>query len=187
MMYQPGYFELSLFEIILAGLLFVYILIRRDKFVIVLLGAKLIIHSLVYGDIFWIMYRPVTISSIKIFLPLILKQIIYIAILIWMIYSERKKNYKQVLFGIILLFCIELFSSFVYYPVFVESVMRNCPDCIIHLSRGQMMWQIAYIAAAPFIQIKNRLLTTFAEMIVFFIQYLFHRKDKIKTELNDEI
>lgn len=181
--YPPGYSELSFFEMILTGFLFVFILIKKDKLVIVFLGAKLIIHHLVAGDIFWVMSSP-EIFSAKTYLPLLLKQIIYIVILIWMIYSERKKNYKQVLFGIILLFCIELFSSFVYYPIFMESVMRNCPDCITHLSRGQMMRQIAYIAAAPFTQIKNRLLFTFIEVIVFFIQYLLYRKDK--TALNDE-
>ncbi len=176
--YVPGYYELSFFEIVLIAVLFISILIKKEKLVMIIIGAKLIIHHLVIGDIFWAMARPVTMLGVKEFLPLLLKQIIYIVILIWMMHFELKKDYKKVFFGILVLFGLELLSSFIYYPLFMESVTRNCPDCFQHLSKRQILWHIAHIAAAPFIEIKNRLLVTSAEVILFFIQILLHRKDE---------
>lgn len=177
MWYQSGYSELSLFEMILTGFLLLSVFIKKDKLVMAGLGAKIVIHELVLADLFWKCF-PWKIS-LSMFSPAILKQILYILILIWMIHCEKKKQYKKVGFGIGILLCIELLSSFVYYPAFMDYFYNGCRECNKNLSWKMSRWFTSVIASAPFIQIKNRLLTTLAEVIVFLIQYLLHRKDKI--------
>lgn len=177
MWYQPGYFELSVFEMILTGFLLLSVFIKKDKLVMAGLGAKIIIHELVLADLFWKCF-PWKIS-LSMFSPAILKQILYILILIWMIRCEKKKQYKKAGLGIGIIFCMELLSSFIYYPSFMDYFYNVCRECNKNLSWRMSLWFTSVIASAPFTQIKNRLLTTLAEVIVFLVQYLLHRKDKI--------
>ncbi len=175
--YVPGYYELSFFEIVLTAFLFLFVLIKKDKLVMIVIGAKIIIHELVAANIFWTAF-PIFKATLPLFFPTILKQILYIIMLIWMIHCEKRGNYKRVCIGIVSIFCIELFSAFIYYPQYMDYFYNGCLECNKTMSKRTSLWMTTIITSAPFTQIKNRLLVTIAEVIAFLMQILFHRKDE---------
>ena len=183
-MLHPGYAILSKLEVLLIVCLMIFVLIKKDKLIIAMLWTKIIIHGLIFTDIFWKVV-PITKATLQFSFPTTLKQIIYIIILIWMIRCEKKGYYKRICIGIGTIFCIELFSAFIYYPQYMDYFYNRCLECNKMISKRTELWMTSIMISAPFAQIKNRLLITLAEVIVFIIQYLLHGKDKINKK--DEI
>lgn len=181
-MIHPGYTLLSQFEIGLIILLVVFILIKKDRLITIVIGLKAILHQLIFADLFWrVSPWPETMGM---YYFAMMKQIVYVILLIWMIYCERRGSYKKVCLGIAVLFSMELFFSFVYYPQFINYFYNECLYCNTEMSVGTSKLLVSVIASAPFDSISKRLMVTFVEMVLFSIQVIIHRGNKM--ELKEE-
>lgn len=177
-LYQRGYFELSLFELVLTMLLLIFVLMKKDKFIMIVLGAKVFIHEMVFAELFWKLI-PWT-NSMQTFSFTMLKQIVYIILLIWMIHSEKRADYKKVCIGMFVLLCIELFSAFIYYPQFMDYFYNGCLNCNKSMSKRSALLLLIAIVSAPFSSADKRLIVTIVQFGILFIQILIHKKDKVK-------
>lgn len=169
------YLALSIAEVVLIVMLLLGVIKKKKFLVTSSLIIKILIHGLVSTDIFIVMNSPLLYKSFITFMPLIIKQLIYITIIYLVIYMHQRMRYRNAFIFMITLLCVDLLSATFFYPQFIS--LYSSISGINYLTTSQSLWLISSAVTAPFNSINYRFVFTITEVILFGIQWLKHKKE----------
>ncbi|MBE6114186.1 MAG: hypothetical protein E7191_03820 [Erysipelotrichaceae bacterium] len=169
------YLALSIAEVVLIVMLLLGVIKKKKFLVTSSLIIKILIHGLVSTDIFIVMNSPLLYKSFITFMLLIIKQLVYIVIIVLVIYMHQRMKFRNAFILMITLLCVDLVSVTIFYPQFINlysSISGNN-----YLTTSQSLWLLSSAVTAPFNSISYRFTFTITEVILFGIQWLKFQKE----------
>lgn len=192
----PNYifFIMSIVEMGSILLMILSLILKKQQLVLVFMGVKILIHSATIYELFQTIFYPLIEDTFVMFAPMALRQGLTLFILLSAFCFQMKNDYKKVMFAMIVLLGLDVFSIFIYYPMFMDYFMNYCKYCtkdIIGIEYLKLFPSVSshmimtekrayrlliWTSSTPFFSGSLRLLISIIESISFVFQYKISRK-----------
>ncbi len=192
------YLKAEKLELLLILLLAISILFRKRWLALVMIGGRILIHTIATYEIYHAMTSPfLGKDSLTLYGPLLLRQLISIIILFIIFIFQIKKEYKKSCMAMIVLLVVDILTVLVYFPKFMDYFMNHCEYCtkniteispleffpsvtpFMQLSTRRAYRFLLWTASAPFYSGSIRILITFIETLLFALQYRIYKKRQL--------
>ena len=191
-----AYSVLSIVEGFLVFLLAVSVIVKKKRLSLIVIGSKIVIHAITIYDIWFTITHPLIRITFDLFFPMAVRHGISIIILLVIFWFQIKEKYKNAFLSMLILLCLDIWSIFHYYPMFIDYFMNHCENCtkniaeishltlfpskspILIMAEKRAFLLLMWTSSAPFNSGSVRILITLIESILFWIQYQKYKKVK---------